>query len=374
MTHTAELRTPLTASEYESLIHINGGVWERGADNKLHYHIRTLRGYGITDIRPQKYAQRLMYYYCTIIINLHRIAHADDHQTQTYDNEYDFPALAENFSMYISSILPLHTDINTWDVHRIDYNIDLKMSPKRVEQYIILLQRGGKHYSWSVHEFAEEKKKRAKHKHGKRKQTHPTDSVLYDNKQYSVNIYNKYRERLKDQEERGIIDTEELDACLGVLRIEIQVKKGKINTIKNEIKGDFDFQGKPLEAFARYSVAVPIIMSALSSIYCASNYTTLCKALERIQTSIRYNNVLLDAEMFLRLVARFKSLWRAKEEYNCKTSIPTILKHLKDADINPVTIPKSFGVDTLESIINLVAVQFTELREAGEVYFITENE
>ena len=84
----------------------------------------------------------------------------------------------------ISSFLPLRADLNDWSLQRIDYNIDLKLTPREVEQYITLLQRGDKNHSWHVHEFANEKKKRQESKHGRRKKTHPSGSVLFDNKQY----------------------------------------------------------------------------------------------------------------------------------------------------------------------------------------------
>ena len=93
-------------------------------------------------------------------------------------------------------------------------------------------------------------------------------------KQYSVNIYNKHLERLKVQEERGKTDTAELKASEGVLRIEIQVKKNKLNTIKRNIKRDFDFDGKPIEYFSRYDVAIPIVMRALEDITGRADYST----------------------------------------------------------------------------------------------------
>lgn len=346
MTHTAELHTPITADEYENLIAYNGGQWERDEKGKTHYHVRTLRGYGITDIQPRKRVSQYVYYYCSIIINLHRIAHEKDHGIATYDNENDFTNLSTNFAKYISAILPSHTDINSWNVFRIDYNIDLKLSPKTVDQYIILLQRGGKHYSWAARDGV------------KGNHIHPYGSVLYSNKSYSVNIYNKYLERLQDQEERGITDDNELNESKGVLRIEIQVKRPKINALKKHIKADFDSAAAPIEYYARYSVAVPSVLKALSEICGSSDYTTLHKAVERLTSDLRIINVQRDAVLFLHLVGRFRSLWRAVEEYRGQTTIKTIMKHLDALNINPVTIPAAFKVPQLDNIINLVTEQF----------------
>ena len=348
MTHTAELHTPITAGEYESLIAYNGGQWEKDKKGKTRYHIRTLRGYGITDIQPRKHTAQYIYYYCSIIINLHRIAHERDHGIETYNNENDFVNLSTNFAKYISAILPSHTDINSWNVFRIDYNIDLKLSPNKVDQYIILLQRGGKHYSWAARENV------------KGNHIHPYGSVLYSNKSYSVNIYDKHRERLQDQAERGIIDLNELNESSGVLRIEIQVKRAKINALKKHIKADFDSATAPIMHFARYSVAVPLILKVLSEICGTTDYTTLCNALKRLKSVLRPSRALVDTELFLRLVGRFRSLWKAAEAYNGETSIKTIMKHLDALNINPVTIPTAFKVSHLDNLIHLVTEQFSK--------------
>ena len=365
MTHTAELHTEITNEEHRALIKHENASWERDGEGKIHCHIRTVEPYGITDIRPNKAKTRngYPYYYCIVIINLQRIVNNGKRTIDTYNREQDFSKLSSNFAEYIRPFLPLHTDLNKWSLQRIDYNIDLKLTPVEVEQYITLLQRGGKNHSWHIHEMADEVKKRRESKHGNRKKTHPSGSVLFDNKQYSVNIYDKHKERLKVQAERGIIDTAELQASEGVLRIEVQVKRHKLNTIKQAIKQSFDFEGKPIELFARYEIAIPVIMKTLESITGHADYITFERAkkrIERAKLSERTQTAVID---FLALVTRTKSLWRAKEEFTGGISVETVLAHLNRLNINPVTIPVSFKRDGMENLLPRVTASLYELSQ-----------
>ena len=363
MTHTAELHIAITPEEHRAIITRSDVRWERDGDGKLHRHIRTLEPYGITDIKPKKIKTRggYPYYYCIIIINLQRIVNNGARTIETYHREGDFEPLAKNFARFISSVLPLRTELNEWNLQRIDYNIDLKLTPLDVEQYITLLQRGNKNHSWRIHEFVDEKKKRQKSKHGHRKKTHPTGSVLFDNKQYSVNIYNKHLERVKVQAERGITDLDELQASEGVLRIEIQVKRNKLNAIKRDF--DFDFAGKPIEIFARYDVASHIVMKALADITGRADYTTLENAKKRVISGVKAKRTQTAIIDFLCLVTQTKSIWRAKELFVGDVKAETILAHLARLNINPVTIPVSFKRDTMVNLFDIVAVQFAEERE-----------
>ncbi len=362
MTHTAELHIAIEYDEHRTLIKHPNARWERDIEGKTHCHIRILEPYGITDIRPNKAKTRnaFPYYYCIVIINLQRLVNNGNRTIETYCNEQDFEKLSTNFARYIKAVLPLRTDLNKWSLQRIDYNIDLKLNPSEVEQYITLLQRGGKNYSWHIHEMAAETKKRKQSKHGNRKKTHPTGSVIFDNKQYSVNIYNKHLERLKVQEERGITDTAELQASEGILRIEIQVKRNKLNTIKQGIKRDFDFEGKPIEFFARYDIAIPVIMKALESITGRADYITFERAKERVERARMTERARTSVIDFLSLVTHTKSLWRAKEIFTGDIRTETVLAHLNRLNINPVTIPVSFKRDSMENLFDKVAVLFYE--------------
>ena len=133
MTHTAELHIAITPEEHHTLITRNDVRWERDGEGKTHCHIRTLEPYGITDIKPKKAKTRngFPYYFCIVIINLQRIVNNGERTIETYHNERDFEPLSINFARFISSVLPLRADLNEWSLQRIDYNIDLKLTPPR---------------------------------------------------------------------------------------------------------------------------------------------------------------------------------------------------------------------------------------------------
>lgn len=367
MTHTAELYTEITREEYAKLK--DHARLEYSGDGKIEYHVREMEQHGITDIKPHRVITPSGYplYYCNMIINLQRIVNNGERTIETYNNERDYESLEWNFYYLMSKLLPRHSVLNEWSLQRIDYNIDLKMTPQDVEHYIILLQRGGKNYSWHVHEFADEKRERRESKHGHRKKTHPIGSILFDNKQYSVNIYNKYLERAEVQRKRKITDAAELKASEGVLRIEIQVKRNKLNVIKSKIKGDFDFEGKPIGCFARYDVAIPIIMKALEDIGGRADYTTFQNAQKRVISGVRSEKTQTAIIRFLSLVTQTKSLWRAKELFEGDIKTETILGHLKRLNINPVTIPISFKREKMDNLFDIVAVQFAEECEHGRI-------
>lgn len=364
MIHTAELYTPLSPEEFKTLITHTESRKERNKETlREETHIRSLAKYGITDIHPKKaFKGETVFYSCTIKINLQRIVNNGQKTTQTYIDENKFNTLADNFAKFIKDTLPLRTNINSWGLIRLDYNIDIRLTPAEVEHYIILLQRGNKHHSWHLHEFLEEKKARKATKHGNRKKTHPHGSVLFDNKQYSVNIYDKYFERLKEKETRNTITDEELEASKGILRIEVQTKRNKLTSIKNLLLKDTYFEGKPIEYFAKYDIAVPFLVKVITDICGEADYCTMKEAKKRIKRGIKGIKTKDTLIKFLELVTHTKSLWRAKKLYNERLSINTVLKHLNALDINPVTIPKSFGINNLDNLKHKIIVEAYEQR------------
>lgn len=321
----------------------------RGRTSK---HLFVLAQYGVKDItitaKKMKNAVSPLYG-CTIIVNLQRVVNNGVKSIDTYDNEANYPKLSDNFSKYMSILLPQKQNINQWEVQRIDYNIDLRMTQNEVENYIELLQMGDKHSSWDIHNSLKPKGV-----------LHPDGSVIYSNKQYSINIYDKHKERKREQERRGVVDEKELKESEGVLRVEVQVKRGKLNSIKKAIKGKFDIAGKPLEFFARYEVAVPVLINAVKSISGYADYTTLSNASECVTRRLVSNNTSMCINEFIRLVGHLKSLYRAKSEYKGRVRVDTILKHLERMNINPVTIPVRFKCKYMKNIMELILTKLSE--------------
>ncbi len=361
MTHTAEIHTELTPREYYLLMaHPDRSPETDSESGKTISHIRTLQRFGITDIQPRRAVIKggAVYYYCVAVVNLQRLANGGKRTVETYKNEGDFSNIEGNFHKRIRKLLPERAEINKWSVQRIDYGIDMRLM-ETVGEYVELLQRGDKAHSWDVHELSEAKRKRQKRGQGKRTSAHPEGSVLFDNKGYSVNIYDKYAERKHAQEQSGKEDLKELGEAEGILRIEIQAKKGKVRAIKSKS----DVEGKPLWFFARYDVAAPLVMQSLKAIAGEADYVSMNVAEERIRNCGMRTHTKADMIEFLRLVNRCRSLWKAKERYRGKTSLRRVLEGLNALDINPVTIPRSFGKSEMLNLYHMAGVQFAEQRQ-----------
>lgn len=357
MTHTAELHTGITQVEYYALLTHK----DSRTENDKRYHIRSLARYGITDISPRRYAKPgLTYYYCIAIINLERLVNGGKKTVKTYQNESDFEKLDTTFTEYMKEVLPSHSSVNGWTVQRIDYNIDIRLSDQEeVEQYIILLQMGDKASSWKVHETEAEAQKRKQSKHGQRRTGHPTGSVLYDNQRYSVNIYNKLLERQQEQEKRGVTDEQELKEAERILRIEVQSKRGKLQYLKKKNYGQ-EFEGRPLQAFACFEMAENTITNVLKAIAWETDYLSAERAKERIRASHTTPKATENMIAFLRTVRTRKSVWNAKAHYDGSMKPESIIKRLQGLNINPVTIPNTFGKEEMENLYHRVCVQFAE--------------
>lgn len=357
MTHTAELHTMLSREEYLHLFRRKDIKTE--ADKR--HHIRSLSTHGITDICPHRYTKPgFTFYYCTAIINLERLVNGGKRTVKTYQNESDFEKLDTTFTEYMKEVLPSHSSVNGWDVARIDYNIDILLSDQReVEQYIALLQMGDKASSWKVHETETEAKKRKQSKHGQRRKGHPTGSVLYDNQRYSVNIYNKLLERQQEQEKRGVTDKQELKEAERILRIEVQSKRGKLQYLKKKNYGQ-ELAGRPLQAFACFEMSENTVTSVLKTIVGEADYLSMERAKTRIRDSPATKRATKNLIAFLRTVQARKSVWNAKKHYDGSMKPESIIKRLQGLNINPVTIPNTFGKEEMENLYHRVCVQFAE--------------
>ena len=340
MIHTVELYAPITGTEYSLL---TGNKTKEAVTNpttgKTQFHIRGFSDYGINDIIPKVYGTEsgAKLFGCSMIVNLERLSHPKTKTVKTFKTERDFKRVKSAFYCLMGIVLPLRRNIDEWSVQRIDYNIDLKMEQKRVEQYIVLLQRGAKNYSWKVH--------------GKNKTTHPRGSVLYDNGRYSVSIYDKHLEQSTTN-----TNPERIRESEGVLRIEIQVKRPI--TIKSRFEKQVE--GKPLSLFARYKKAEPLIKRTIWNICGEADYCTFAKAVETIEESKQRQQTKKDMIEFLRSVNANRSVWKARAKYKGKTRMERILERLKWLNINPTTIPREFGVERLENLYHQIGVQFAE--------------
>lgn len=180
------------------------------------------------------------------------------------------------FNMYKS----LYDD--SFKIRRIDFTFDLSTMPK---QYMALIERG---YSIRKQSFErcyyedEEVLEELEEEDGELDEAldeneYNTDTryVYYKSKSLNINIYLKGEQLKKD----NLIDKDNTD--YDFIRIEIQVKKGKLNAIRSK----FDIPKRELYYMATPEVEEYVLKSYLKALTGTGNYITYQKAMEVIDNS-----------------------------------------------------------------------------------------
>lgn len=357
MIHTVQLITPLLFDEYNTLIHRDD--WRtRTIDGREYRTLETLAGVGIRNICAYDLNGNR---YCELIMNLQRVVNDGKQTTELFRREKDFEKLKENFSRFIAEVLPQKTDIDVWKVKRIDYTIDLHLTPDFVDKHIILLQRGNKHQSWLVKETKQTKEDRIRQHRGRKDTPHPVGSCIFENKQYYINIYDKEYEREQKQTEQQThgytwITDSDIEACKGVLRLEVQViSRDKLR----EIQESGGIPDRLLKYYIRHDIVEKTILEAYMQIAGRFDYYSVPQLAKIIYSSdIRSKRVVLD---FLTKAEDLKSVWKAEEEYKklfekepSRTPLKTIRALLRKLKVNPAPIPPEMNDETIENLLDLI--------------------
>ncbi len=352
MVHTAELIKSITEEEYRYLMSFTDEIQYR---NKA-LHIYTLAEFGITDINPNMFILKFAHsptYYCKVIINLARLSNDGKQEYKLFTDQSDTGSLYENFSKYMSCYLPHSSDLKEWTTRRIDYTVDIRTP--LVEAHIQALQRGRKPPTMTMADNNQHKKESNRR--------HFKGSVRYHNKSTIINIYDKHFERECKQQERGYTDTEELEKCKDILRIEVQCLKSKTNYIKAK-EG---FCEKELKNYLCSRQEIEnILLRAYTQIAGKADFYPY----DRAKSIIKNANIKKRTKEYMCIVldlinGRYgtKSVWKAEQKYTelypKGISFKTILTHFEKIGLNPVTIPKD--IDLLPNLGSEIALYFTKL-------------
>lgn len=341
MIHTAELISAITRQEYQVL---------QEQENKDFYngklHIYTLANYGITEIQALKipYDENNYSYWCILRINLKRIANNGQATTSLYYcTEEEKENLTRNFERFMSTLLPQRANLSQWIVRRIDYTIDIKTP--YVKEYITLLQRGNKPPYSHIDNDKQHKRED--------KKTHFKGGVRYKNKSITVNIYDKYRER---QSEENIYNAHLLESCRDILRIEIQCFKEKVRYIKQRRC----IPHKTIYPYLRKEIAFKTIYENLKHIAGKGDYYSYAQALKEANGKNLHLETKKKIEWFLFFINRqYKSVWKLKSEWD-EREFKTLTSKLRELNINPVTIPRSYKIKKLPNILSLLQENSTD--------------
>ncbi len=328
MIHTATLTTAISEKEYNFLLK---------STKRNTGKIYTLSQIGITSIKPIKIINDYEYYFCEIIINLNRIANNGKRTNAPFmENSESLKRLYENFSKYISRLLPYRQNINCWTVKRIDYTIDIK-TPYCTE-YISLLQKGNRPKKLQIDSKDKHKKEIDKR--------HYSGSVRFTCKSYTINIYDKFKERTDKGTPKEIANESK-----NILRIEIQCKSSKIAYISKK----YGLYGQTIQNLTQLiSEQSTMFLRALKAIEGGGYYYKLDTAIKRVKESTKKETIKNELITLLQSINNFRSVVTAGAKYNNKLQFNRLLLHLRELDINPVTIPKRWKVYTLPPLLKLI--------------------
>lgn len=219
-----------------------------------------------------------------------------------------------------------------WTVNRIDYAVNIET--EYVKEYIRLFQRGDKPC-----DFKEPYDKRSK----RRKQL--KGSLYLTSNSVNINFYDKGNERKK----AGVEGIDNL------LRIEVQCKKNKVNSIKKS-KG---FDSCLVGYFLDLSLSTEIINYYFRKVIGTGNYLTLAEAIRTIESSSYRRKTKDKCIDVLQQINKQRSIWKAREKSKYdKSEFNKYLKYIVGLEINPATIPKAWKVEYLDMIMSIFKVSF----------------
>lgn len=242
--------------------------------------------------------------------------------------EEDLAEVEKRFNEIIEEI---HMDLNTfmfWTLKRIDYAVNIQT--KHVEEYIKLFQRADKPYRFDI-----PYNKTAKNR------THKKGSFYIQSKSVKINFYDKANERLNNT-------GEVVESAKDILRLEVQLLKSKTDAMKYSYK----FEMKELHNFLSEEMSKEQLSIYYNKTVGNGKYYKLDKAIKKIN-EIKDHTPGTKEKLIqvLKEVNAARSIWKAREnsEYS-KDSFRKYLKLIREEGINPVTIPRDWDVDELESI------------------------
>lgn len=269
----------------------------------------------------------------TCRLNFKRLIEKDNH-VLTYKKS-DHNAVVQAFNEIMLEVgLPLW---DYWQVSRIDYCVDVKTD--HVVDYICLMQKGSIPYSQKLP--YNPVNKRREHKRGSLYLiAKARDSRRKRTGSMTVNFYDKYQQKLHEQEITGTVTDAELDQTKDILRLEIQCFLPKINSIKDR----YQLSNKTLEQYLSDDICCDVIENMLLKITHKGAYRRKSEALQIIDSSSYQTQTKLKLKAIIEAVSKqYQSVAKVRESFIAdgtvkKDEFTRLIKRLDDLDVNPVTL------------------------------------
>lgn len=264
-----------------------------------------------------KVPERPDYFCYNMFVNPCKVLGRDD-VTQIYTAEL-FQEFQAQFNDIISRFeLPL-PELQYWKAHRVDYTKNIVVP--NVELYIKLFQKANlSNYKFKKNEQNNILRYRPGSLHCRRGN-------------HMINFYNKYDEILNNNPYYG---EEELEQAKNILRIEVQCKRQKLDSIKK----NYNLPDKNIIYFLQNeSISNEILKYYVKKILGTAPYYKKSTA-ERLVKKSNYRKQ--TKELMLQLIddvsKQYSAIDKVKSNYQ---DITQLLKKFEDIGVNPVTINKN---------------------------------
>lgn len=283
----------------------------------------------------------------------------------TYD---DMDAVITSFNLEASKISPLLKDFHDYTLTRIDYciNFDLDELTDSCSPELImdLIKKGNIPHPYT------EWTKYSETAH--RKKSRPGSFYLINNS-VNINCYSKYMQ-LSDRSEKNTgkgfppVPQKTLDAARSIIRFEIQYKYHKVYTISKEAERAGNHCNNKYESLLTHEYCTDAVSSYFYRSIGRGDWYTLQKAVSMVNSQSfnkQKKKRLINA---LQLVNQCRSVARAKDSlrgYDLKAFKQT-LKELSAMGINPVTIPKEWGIKHIPNLLYAYCDKVQEEKDRKE--------
>ena len=269
----------------------------------------------------------------------------------TYD---DMEAAITNFNLESKRISRLLNDFSYYRLKRIDYCINFHLdelvpgcSPGQIMN---LIKRGDipAHYKeWMEYDDTAHRMK-----------SKPSSFYLMNNSA-NINCYSKYmelQERSQDRESKGLspIPQITLDMTQGIIRFEVQCKYLKTYVLNRKADKAGDHARNKYKSMLSYASCLNAVSYYYKKTVGKGDWYTLQDAVHIIHSK-HFNRQkekrLIEA---LAQVNQCRSLAKAKSAYegNDLKAFKRTLSDLSSLGINPVTIPKDWGIKHIPNLLN----------------------
>ena len=252
-------------------------------------------------------------------------------------------------------MFPLYTVANAFKLRRIDFTFDLKIY---ADQYMTLINRGysvrGKTYERTyfdndtvlLEEQADDEPNVADIEECvsdiDNQYKSDVDYIYYKGKSLNINVYNKAEQLRREQQPVENIDDYDY------LRVEVQVKKNKLNAIVSK----FGLKGRELQYLATPQVEEYVLNSYVKALTGTGLYVTQQQAFQIIDDSDYTTSKKQRLKATVKAITDKHGIAKVLEqiesgkitELGKLPTVKTYLREIQDMGINPVTISARMNV------------------------------